>query len=147
MALVVGHEKQKELSKWDQPYRFRKFPQMVYRAQYNPVTKRHEVLVQRDPLAKDDAILEQFNNSCQLIVEGEEQLRKALDDGWRETPKEAMALHEGLQQDIARAAAERAHSDRNMSEKARSEAAAADAATEEQVPEVPEAGRRARRAS
>jgi len=141
MAVVVGHEKQKELSKWDKPYRFEKFPQMVYRAQFNPISGRHEVLVRRDILSKDEAILEQFNASCQLIVQNEDQLARAHADGWRESPKEALAHHEGQLDALAKAAAERAYTDRKMSEKARAEAAAADASTADQLGEIPEARR------
>lgn len=131
----------KEMKRWEKPYRYEEFPRMLYKAQFNPQSGRHEVALARDVISLDKTVVvlsaEAFNNSCQLIVNDEDGLRRAKADGWRESQKEAMDFHEGLQEDIRQAAAERAHQDRKMSERAQAEAAAVDVATSEHVSEIP----------
>ncbi len=68
--------------------------------------------------------------------EEEEQAKR---DGWRNSPQEAIDFLNGLDDDIAKAAAHRAYEDRNMSEKARREIVEAEAAADgAHVPEIVE---------
>lgn len=140
----------KELSKWNRPKRdggmncngFEQYPRMLYKAQQNPLSNRFEVLLPRDVISLDKTTVllsaEAFNASCQMTVSDQREFEAAKADGWRESPKEAMAYYESLQQDIAVAAAERAYQDRNMSEKAKAEVAKVEAASPVHVAEIPE---------
>lgn len=123
----------KEMRKWEKPYRFAKYPQMLYKAR-KPASG--------GPYICTDPLSESFSASCQLVVRDDAEFEKALSEGWREGLDEAVAHAQGLDDDIAEAAAYRAHEDRNMSERAKLEAAAADDATAEHVPEVVEQKRR-----
>lgn len=140
--------KVKEETKWNRPKRdggmnadgFERFPQMLYKAQQNPLSGKYEVCLRQDVISADKTVVilnaEQFNTSCQLIVGNEREYDRARSDGWRDSQAEAMAYHESLEQDIARAAAERAYADRNMGEKAKAEAAAAESKTAKHLPEI-----------
>lgn len=132
----------KEYAKWQKPYRFEKFPQMLFKAQVQPLSQRKEVLLARDIISADKTVVllsaEQFNASCQLVVNDESELKRALEEGWRETPKAAQEHEEALQNAIAEAAAYRAKEDARMSPKAQEEARKADESTSRHVPEVTE---------
>jgi len=134
MPVIITPESElgKEMAKWNKPYRFEPFPQMLYRAQ----RRTDGVVLVLDP---ND---ETFSRSCWLVVHDERERQRELERGWRESPAEALALFEARACDIADEAARRAAADQRMSEKAQAEAAAADAATPEHVPEVPQAPRR-----
>ncbi len=134
MPVVISAESEygKELAKWNKPYRFEPFPQMLYKAK-----KRDDGVV-----VVGDGENEILARECYLIVQSEGERQRAFEAGWREKPDEALALFEAKERHIADTAAHRAYEDRNMSEPAQAEAVAADAATIEHVPEVPEAPRR-----
>ena len=129
--MIIPAESQwgQELARWNKPYRYEQFPQMLYRAK-----RRIDGPVIVDP----------GDQNCKLQVMSENELRGALERGWRERPEEALELFESREQHRGLEAAHRAHDDRNMSERAKAEAKAAEAETVEHVPEVPEK-RRARR--
>lgn len=136
----------KELRKWEQrgydPAKH-PFPRMLYKAQQNPISNKYEVLLKADVISADRTVVlldkEQFNASCQLTVNDEAEFRRARDNGWRETPQEAIDHHEALQNAIAEAAAHRAYEDRNMGEKAKDHIAKVEEKTGSQhVAEVPE---------
>lgn len=166
----------KELRKWEQhptllaldengemrpgnPYVYREYPKMLHRAQVWP--KSGQAVTQApipDPyqfekaeqLERAQHEADRFNRTCQRVVDNEEQERAAKNDGWRNSPTEALARYEAVQREIGNAAAERHAADARMSELARREAAAADAATHEHVPdpttpEVREAVKEAKR--
>jgi hypothetical protein len=140
----------KEMARWDRKKSqggmnadgFERFPQMLYKAQLQPLSNKYEVCLPRDIISADKTVVilsaEQFNASCQLIVNDEREYERARAEGWRDSQNEAMAYHEALQQDIARAAAERNYADRNMSEKAKAEAQKVEDSTAAQVPVIPE---------
>lgn len=127
----------KELRKWDlpksqggmRPDSFQMFPKMVYRA------RRPD---SGGPILSVDPRDEKFSAQNQLIVNSESEWTKAKDNGWRDTPQEAIAYANSLEDAVSMAAAHRAHEDKRMSEKAKAEAAAADAETAEHLPEIPE---------
>lgn len=166
----------KELRRWEQhntllaldengemhpgnPYTFRPYPMMLYRANIWP--KSGQPMTQApipdpyqfdraDQLERAQLEADRFNKTCQMLVDNEDQERAEKNNGWRNSPAEAMARYEAVQREIGNAAAERHAADARMSEKAQREAAAADAATHEHVPdpttpEVREAVKEAKR--
>lgn len=160
MPVVINPESEyaKELAKFEQhqtkicgdnppgnPYRFRPYPKMLYKAVKLPSGKVVCMPGEPNPAFYPD--VNQFNfamaqhqaieQSCYKTVHSDDEERTAKHDGWRESPKEAIEHFEALERDIAKAAAERAFSDQRMSEKARAEAKAADEATDDHVPDVP----------
>jgi hypothetical protein len=76
------------------------------------------------------------NRQNTKTVHSAEEKAQAEREGWRASPTDALAFYEGLQQDIARAAAEAAFSVQRMSEHARGEFAAATQATHAHVVDV-----------
>lgn len=137
MARVISldSEEGKELARWDRPKSqggmrpdsFEAFPKMLYRAQ-----ERAGRATLGDP--SDEASM----RACQRVVRDEYELRAAKNDGWRETPAEALEYHEYLKKGIADEAARRHFRDSKMSEAAQAEAAEADASTAEHLPVIPE---------
>jgi hypothetical protein len=136
----------KELAKHQKPYKFEKYPQMLFMAQVNPLTNRHEVVIARNVISADKTVVildaEQFNASCQTIVNNEAEYENAIASGWRESPKAALDHQESLHNAIAEAAAFRAAEDAKMSQKAQAEAKRADESTYKHVAEVKEQPRR-----
>lgn len=131
----------KEMAKWNKPRSqggmrpdgFEPFPKMLYRA------RRPD---SGGPILCVDPRNEQWSTANQHTVGNEAELERAMREGWRKSPQEAIAYAQGLEDDIANAAAHRAYEDRNMGEKAKAEAQAADEATAEHLPEIQEAPRR-----
>jgi hypothetical protein len=154
----------RELAKWDTPRNQRvkdaegnetdvmgmgaighePFPKMVYKAHRRENGK--VMCMDLDAIYAIDlavqARAEAFNRTCQLTVNSEGELLRAKDQGWCDSPDDALAYHERLQQDIAIAAAEEANRVRTMSEKAQREHAELDAATDAPVTDVPAPKRR-----
>lgn len=119
----------KEMRKWEKPYRFEKFPQMLYKARKPDNGGPYLVIDPRN---------EAWSTNNQRTVGNEQEFEQALREGWREGVQAAIDYAKGLDQDIANAAAERAFADRKMSEAAQAEAKAADEATADHLPEIPE---------
>ena len=123
------------------------YPKMLYRAQHRKDGRRsvHEV---------DDAFFaevdergfrrivpgaaEQWSRGCQLTVYNEAERSRAWEQGWRDTPQEALASLEQRDNAVSNETAARHYSDLRMSEKAQREAAEADQSTLKQVPVIPE---------
>lgn len=166
MGVVINPSSEygKELLKWEQhrtkyvpeqddngdsvppgnPYVYRHFPLMLYKAQKS-ATGRVECLrpapepyafERADQLERAILAVETFNRSCQRIVKSEGEEARAKADGWRDSPKAALDHFEALEQDMARAAAEAAYAAKGMTAKAKAELAEADAATHEHVVDV-----------
>jgi hypothetical protein len=129
VGVVVNPESElgRELAKWNKPYRFEMFPKMLYRA----VKKENGKVVCGD--AYDEAI----DRQCQTTVQSEDELHRARELGWCESPQAALDAFEAKEREVADASARRLHSDQRLSEKARAEAAAADDATADHVADVP----------
>lgn len=148
----------KELRKWEQhrtelvprgtnpgnPYVFRPYPKMLYKAQRHangqfvcmpPPPHPYDY---EKPEQHQQAILawESFCRSCYRPVSDEGQERLVRGQGWADDPTKAMALHEQEQQAIGNAAAEAAFSAQRMTEKARAEVKAADESTHQHVTDV-----------
>lgn len=124
----------KELNKWDTPQRqggmrpdtYQPFPAMLYKAH------------QKDngQWSVNDPFDENWSRRCQMIVRDDTELRRQMEQGWRQSPSDALEYAERLQRAIADAAAERHYADQRLSDSARREAAAADAATNDHVPDI-----------
>lgn len=124
----------KELNKWDTPQRqggmrpdtFQPFPAMLYKAH------------QKDngQWSVNDPFDENWSRRCQMIVRDDTELRRQMEQGWRQSPSDALEYADRLQRAIADAAAERHYADQRLSDSARREAAAADAATNDHVPDI-----------
>src|SRR5438094_9943437 len=100
------------------PLIFQEFPLMVYRA------KRAET--------GGKPILEHH------IVGDEQEERNLLSRGFVRGPEQAIARLEYNEQELARAAAERAYADQRLSDKAKQEAAKVDESTIQHLGEIPE---------
>lgn len=148
----------KELRKWEQhrtelvprgtnpgnPYTYREYPKMLYKAQRLP-NNQFACMVQaphpynfEKPEQFNQAVLmvESFNRTCYRTVRDESEERVAFGQGWRFTAADALAQHEAEEQAIGNAAAEAAHAAQRMTEKAREELKAADATTHQHVVDV-----------
>jgi hypothetical protein len=166
IVVVPGSNLAKEMQKFEQfpskwgpnpgnAYRYRPYPKMLYRAE---LWKGKAVCMAAppDPLEypnpsefqRAEEAARRFTERCQQVVKDERELQMALENGFRESPGEAVEYLVGRQRDEARAAAERLHEDRNMTEAAKAEAVEATRETfaEEgrHLPEVPEKRRRGR---
>lgn len=144
-SIVRGTKFAKELAKWDKPksqggYRcdgFEEFPKMLYKAQK---VNGKNVCLDVEPLpdqfptddqwrrATESITRRNRENTCIVGSPEEEERRKR--DGWRNTPQDAVGFLNGLDDDVAKAAAHRAYEDRNMSEPAKREIAAAEEAAD-----------------
>jgi hypothetical protein len=127
------------------PYQFREYPRMMYRAVQHPRTKQMvcmdiapNPMLFSKPQEYDHACVatEQLNRQCTRIVPDDVAFRNALNEGWRSSPKEALEAHEQKMCAIAEETARRHFSDQAMSPRAQAEADRVDASTEHQVPDV-----------
>lgn len=131
----------KELAKWNVKRPYAEYPKMMFRARQLPSGKWSCGEVSDSLFNGVPGSAEQWTNGCQLVVHSDAERDRAMGDGWRDHPKDALEHQEALQRAIADAAAERAYADRNMSEKAKAEAKAVDDAHFEHVAAIPEAKR------
>ena len=120
------------------PYTYRPFPKMLYRAQrYQGKGRWLCEAAPPDPYAdwRDPRQFERaqegaraFNKSCRRVVNSPEEMSRAFEEGWRESPDEAVAFRRKRDDDEGVAAAHREYEDRNMSEPAKREMEAQKAA-------------------
>ena len=106
-------ERQKELKKWNAPYRYQEFPKTLFRGV--STTAGHP--------------------EYRLVASDREEA-EALAGGWSLTPDAAVNRQRLAEEAVGIAAAERAYTDRQMSVAAQREAAAAEATTAGHVAEV-----------
>ena len=150
ITIVPGSNYAREMEKFEQfpskygqspgnPYKYRPYPKMLYRAQVVGRVRERE---------RADEQARRFTEECQRVVKDEREYQAALENGYRETPAEAVEYLEARQRAQGQAAAERNYADRNMSEAAKAEAAEAvqEAFSErgEHLAAVPEKKRRGR---
>ena len=132
MGIQINPESEyaKELARWNTPKRdggfgpdgFEPYPRMVYRT-----VEIHGKAVVGDPT--DETV----DKRCQLIVRSEGEFDRAVADGWRATPTEALAHAEAVQIAISTAAAEAAFAAQGMTKRAQAERAALEATTHKHV--------------
>jgi hypothetical protein len=109
-------DREKELKKWEAPYRYQEFPKMLFRGM---TTTQGRVEVER------------------RIVAGEREETLAKESGWANSSAQAAAVETGRQEALGTAAAERAWDDRRVSAAAQAEVAVAEAATTRHLGEIP----------
>jgi hypothetical protein len=141
IVIIPGSNYAKEMAQFEQfpskygenpgnPYTYRPFPKMVYKAELYQgmircmaqVAPNEFVNVNEQMRAEEAA--RQFSEKCQRVVKNDQEYQRALEMGYRESPTEAVEYLEARQRSIAEAAAERNYADRNMSDKAKVEAKA-----------------------
>ena len=139
MAIVTTAESEtgKEMAKWNKPYRFEPFPQMLYKAKRRPDGVPGVVETNDQPFGGHPGAAESFTTGCQITVGDETELTRAREMGYWHSPAEALADFEVREKLLSTTAAHRAHEDRNMSAAAKAEAAEVEASTAEHVGEVP----------
>src|SRR5678815_5912195 len=103
----------KELMKWERKPDWtpekNQFPKMLYRAEHRPDGKRsvHEVNDSLFPVQGEKGMIvqagaaEQWSRRCQLTVYNEAEMSRAMENGWRPTPKEALAFLEARDTAVA----------------------------------------------
>lgn len=143
LVIVPGSNYANEMEKFEQfpsryggspgnPYQYRPFPKMLYRAEFWK-GKAVCMAAPPDPLEypnpsefqRVEEAARRFSESCQLIVKGEVEYQRAMENGYRESPDEAVSYLLSRRAAQGQAAAERAYADRGMSEAAQAEAKAA----------------------
>lgn len=164
IVVIQGSNYANEMAKFEQfpnkygppgnPYTYRPFPKMVYRAELfkgkvacGAAPADPSEYANANEFFRMNEQAERFTQKCQLTVKDEQELQRAMENGFRESPAEAVAYLEAKMRSEARASAEREYADRNLSEGARAEAA--DAVKEafnegRHLPVVPEKRRRGR---
>lgn len=135
------------------PYVFRPYPMMLFKAFDGPNGKlqcmaappdRQEYIDPQE-LFRHEESARRFTEKCQRIVKDEREMSAAMEDGWRQSPEEAMEVGLARQRAIANAAAHRNYEDRNMSEAAKAEIAEAEQNADGHLGEIKERPRRRRR--
>lgn len=164
IVLVPGSNYVREIAKFEQfhggntigtvpgnPYVYRPYPKMMYRAEHYQgkvccmatPPDSYEFKDEREfQRAQESA--ERFTLKCQLTVNSEAERSRAMEDGWRESPAEAVEYLLGRDRATGLAAAHREYEDRNMSDSARREIASARESSDTHLAEVPEKRKRGR---
>lgn len=121
-----------------------RYPMMMYRARKNAQGKVLCIDVPpdpefyQDPRAYEIASLQidSKNRTCHTVAQNEHEQKQKRAEGWSDTQQEAIAKFEGLERDIANAAAEERYRLQGMSKKAQAEYNAADALTDAHLTDV-----------
>lgn len=158
LVLIPGSNAQKEYAKFEQfhskytsaqfgpgnPYTYRPYPKMLYRAEHwngkrACMAAPPDPTLFRDPREFERAQLaaEAFTARCQSIVNNEEERQRAMENGWRESPQEAVDYLKARDDGKFTAVGERNYEDRNMSDAAKREIREAEAAHDGHLTEVP----------
>lgn len=119
-------------------YQKREFPKMIYRAHKKTngtIACLDNPLAYRTEIEQIDA--EAFSRRCQLIVQDEAAFKRAIADGWAESPKEALEKYEQQQIAIGDETAARHYRDQSMSQRSQDEALAIDRSVSQHLPDVP----------
>lgn len=134
------------------PYKFREFPQMLYRAE------KFQGQVRCMATPPDSAeytnmkeweqhvqLAERFTKGCQLVVKDEVERSRAFELGWRADPAAAVEFALSRDRAAVRATAERNYEDRGMTDKAKAEKKAIEAEAGLPIAEIPEQPRQKRK--
>jgi hypothetical protein len=139
IVVVPGSNYANEMQKFEQfpskygnapgnPYVYRPFPKMVYRAE-EWKGKVACLAAPPDPsefanpaeFQRTEEQARKFTDRCCRVVQNETEYLTARADGWRENPADAMTAGLERQRSVGTAAAERNYDDRNMGELAKRE--------------------------
>jgi hypothetical protein len=161
LAIIPGSSYQKEMAKWEQfpdskwalgqpgnAYVYRPFPKMLYKAErrngkiacMEAAPDRYEYKDDRAFQFAEEAA-RRFTDKCQLTVHNDVEMSRAMEIGYRESPKEAEEFIAAKERGESKEIAHRNYDDRNMSENAKAEIAKAQDAVGEPLAEIPEARR------
>ena len=166
LVVIQGSNYAREMEKFEQfpskygsnpgnPYVYRPFPKMVYRAEVyrgrvacGAVAPDPGELANPNEFQRLEESAKKFTERCQMIVKDERELQAARENGWRSSPQEAVEYMEAHLRSESDAAAIREYEDRGMSEAAKAEAKEAAAKHFDEagrqlgaVPEKPRRGR------
>lgn len=163
IAIIPGSNYAREMEKFEQfpskygqspgnPYRYKPFPKMLYRAEHYqgavrcmaPPPDAGEYTNMRE-YERHLESARRFTERCQMTVRNEAEMQKAMENGWRESPDEAVAYLRGRDDARGQAAAERNYADRGMSELAKAEKSKIEREAGmhlEEIPEQPKAKRK-----
>jgi hypothetical protein len=127
------------------PVGFEPFPAMLYKAQKKENGKVLVIAGEPSPnqflnaAEYERAVLAttSFNTQNQRIVKNQAEKDRAVSEGWRDSPQEALEFFERLEEEMGRAAAETNFAVQRMSSQARAEHQAATDATHEHLADVP----------
>jgi hypothetical protein len=126
-------------SKWafgnpGNPYVFRRWPAMMYHAErYLGQIKCMEGEPQRYEFQHDQNYLQavegakHFTAKCIRIVNSQEEWARAMEEGWRDGPAEAIQACKDREDGVSQVIAHTNYEDRNMSEAAKAEKSAVEA--------------------
>lgn len=153
-------EYDKELARWNTPRNkevsgqpgvmgfgavgYEEYPKMLYKAFPDDTGKvkcgepppQMYLYADMPSYQRAEAVAAAFTRRCQTTVKSAGEEDRAYADGWRPTQADALAYYEGLQQDIAQAAAEADFRAKRMTPAAQAELEAAHASTSDHVVDV-----------
>lgn len=156
-VIVPGSPMARERAKFEQfptaysqqpgrPYTYRPFPKMLYKAErrggqlvcMEPAPQRAEFRDDKSyQMAEEDS--RRFTEKCQRVV-SEEEYSRAMEEGWRESPGEAVKEASRREDRFGLDVAHGNFDDRNLSERAKAEKSAAEAEAGEPLAEKPRSG-------
>jgi len=159
IVVIPGSNYANEMQKFEQfpskyggspgnPYRYKPFPKMLYRAE-NYKGKACCMAAPPDPhdfadpreYERADEGARRYSEKCQKIVGNEQEMSRAMEDGWRESPDAAVTYLLGKDKAKSTDTAHRNYEDRGMSDAAKAEAKRATEEAGEHLPAIPEAPR------
>jgi len=159
IAVIPGSRAAREYAKFEQfhsrfttgaapgnEYRFREYPLMLYKASkwrgvvacIATVGPEEEYRDPRERERQEEAAI-RFTAANQTIVKNDAEKARAFEQGFRDTPDDAVAFVLRRDDAIAKETAHRKYDDRNMSDAAKAEIRAVEAEVEDNVPEMPRA--------
>ena len=126
MAIVRTGESEydKEMAKWDKPYRYEPFPKMVYRAYKGPDTNGQITVFSVDGV---------HDKKTTRIVNNERELVAAQSEGWHTDPQDAYNAMQLRDQEHSDNAAVVNYEVSKMSKKAQKDFAVQAAATDKHL--------------
>lgn len=167
IAVIPDSNFAREVSKFEQfpsiwtagsqpgnPYTYRPYPKMLYRAQHYQgkvccMAAKPDEAEFKDPreFERAEEAARRFTDKCQLVVNDETERSRAMEQGWREDPDEAVSYLLGRDRAQGAAAAELNYADRGLTGgalKERQEALAEAHAEGHHLAEVPVKRKRGR---
>jgi len=148
IVVTPGSAHQKEMAKFEQfphskwafgnpgnPYTFRRWPAMMFHAERrNGQIKCMEGEPQSYEFQHTQNYVQaveaakHFTSKCIKTVGSQEEWARAMEEGWRDSPAEAIKACEDREKGVSQAVAHLNYEDRNLGEKAKAEKAAAELA-------------------
>lgn len=156
VAVIPGSNYAREMERFEQfpskwgsspgnPYEKREFPKMLYRAElFNgkiacmAAPPQSQDFVDPREMERAEEKARRFTEQCQLTVNDEEEMQRAMESGWRHSAKDACTYLEAREDEKGQVTVHREYEDRNMGEGAKREIAEErDARGGAHIPEMP----------